>query len=385
MTQSKIILLAFFMTVSTLLSAKHILSGSMTYNCLGNNEYEINMIIYRDCFGGGASFDDPASISIYANETDLVATYEVPVTILEAFDPIECDNTPIQYCSEKASYTFTTVLPQTPGISYQVIYQRCCWSESVSNIMEPGERGITVMTNISEFALQECNSQPEIDMPLSFSACPGELVEIPFEVNDVDGDSLVYELCMPFEGGGLGGTPNFPGDPTACDGVTPNPACPPPYNTLPFATGFDINNPFPTTNGINVDPVNGTLSFTPSVVGIYVYAICITEYRNGEMLSVSTGNIETTSGLQPVSQNEIEINSWEMTQSFANDELFFTSNLPSTNGVISLFDISGKLIVQENIGNSTAAIIPTNNLNAGIYFVSLNTDNYSKTFKVIVH
>ncbi len=365
-------------------SARHILSGAMNYECLGNGEYEITMTIYRDCFGSGADFDNPAMISVFANEEELINTFPVARDVLEEVEPIDCNGAPVQYCSQKAVYKFTTLL-EDGNAPYQVVYQRCCWSDAVANIMNPGEHGITVMTTITPAALEVCNTQPEINMPLSFSACPGLEVEVPFFPFDADGDSLAFEICIPLEGGGLLGTGDFPGDPTACDGVAPDPACPPPYFPLTLADGFDLTNPFPTVDGIQIDSDIGIISFTPSTQGIFIYGLCVTEYRDGEILGFSTHNIETTSGVNISSnQNEEFMNGWEMSSSFANQELFFTSNSPSKNGQISLFDISGKLITTKKFINQTQTTISTQNLNSGIYFASLKTDGFLKTFKVMV-
>jgi hypothetical protein len=48
------------------LTASHIVGGEMTYNCLGNNQFEIVLTIFRDCENGnpGAYFDDPASVGV---------------------------------------------------------------------------------------------------------------------------------------------------------------------------------------------------------------------------------------------------------------------------------------------------------------------------------
>ncbi len=366
------------------ITAKHIISGSMTYECLGNNEYEFTMIIYRDCFGGGADFDNPAAISIFKNEDELIETLEIQITTTEIVEPVFCSGQPVQYCSEKAIYKFTTTL--LDGVApYNIVYQRCCWSDIVANILNPEENGITVVSTVSELALEICNSQTIIDMPLAFAACPGEEINIPILPFDADGDSLAFEICLPYKGGGLGGTPGFPGDPTACDGVTPNPACPPPYEQLSFADGFSIDNPFPTNNGIEVDPINGNISFTPSSQGVYIYGLCITEYRDGQILGRSAHNIETTSGINIINIEEtVDLNSWEMTQSFSNQELSFTSNIPSKNGVISLYDATGKNRLSKNIENQNKVTINTSHLNAGIYFAKLDSDNYSKTFKVVI-
>ncbi len=46
--------------------ATHIVGGDMTYKCLGNDRYEVTLMVYRDCFNGNpeADYDDPVSIAI---------------------------------------------------------------------------------------------------------------------------------------------------------------------------------------------------------------------------------------------------------------------------------------------------------------------------------
>jgi len=55
-------------------NASHIVGGEMTYICLGNNQYEISLTIYRDCFSANpnAGFDDTVSIGIFDSNDDLV-------------------------------------------------------------------------------------------------------------------------------------------------------------------------------------------------------------------------------------------------------------------------------------------------------------------------
>ena len=67
--------LAFFNT-----QAAHIIGGEITYVCLGNNEYEFTMKIYRDCASTGAQFDSTVGSSTegsvtVAFRTDLTNPY----------------------------------------------------------------------------------------------------------------------------------------------------------------------------------------------------------------------------------------------------------------------------------------------------------------------
>ncbi|MGB1216978.1 MAG: hypothetical protein ACPG5P_03835, partial [Saprospiraceae bacterium] len=55
-------------------NATHIVGGELNYKCLGNDEYEISLTVFRDCYNGNpnAYFDDPASIGIFDINNQLI-------------------------------------------------------------------------------------------------------------------------------------------------------------------------------------------------------------------------------------------------------------------------------------------------------------------------
>ena len=66
------ILFLICMTFVTTVKAKHIIGGELTYKCLGVDpsdttslRYVFTLTMYRDCFGGGADFDDLAVIGFF--------------------------------------------------------------------------------------------------------------------------------------------------------------------------------------------------------------------------------------------------------------------------------------------------------------------------------
>ena len=60
--------------------ATHIIGGEMNYQCLGNNDYQISLTVYRDCFLGEAPLDDTAYVAIFDREGKLVET--LPILLL---------------------------------------------------------------------------------------------------------------------------------------------------------------------------------------------------------------------------------------------------------------------------------------------------------------
>ena len=101
---------------------------------------------------------------------------------------------------------------------------------------------------------------------------------------DADGDQLIYEMCAPLTGGGQGGLGG--GNANGCNGITPDPACPPPYTPVSFINPpYNVVNPMAGNPAVTVNPVNGLLTGTPELLGQFVVGVCVSEYRNGQLLS----------------------------------------------------------------------------------------------------
>lgn len=280
-----------------IVQAKHIVGGVMSYQCLGNNQYRFTLKVYRDCAGGGAPFDSPAQIGVYlcGNTINCVslnqkATYAEPDVLVgdEANIPppvYPCLTVPPVVCVEEAVYVFNLNLPKSVN-SYHVVYQRCCRNNTISNIIDPENSGATFTIEVTPEAQQFCNSSPVFNEFPPTLICANEPLNFDHSASDPDGDQLVYELCAPLLGGGPNGTPGNPGNAAGCNGVVPGPACPPPFSNVLFAVpGYSYDKPLGTGSQISIDPVTGLLKVKPSLIGQFVVGVCVSEYRNGVLLS----------------------------------------------------------------------------------------------------
>ncbi len=298
----KIFLFFFLLVFSSQLSARHIIGGEMTYRCNGNGGYTITMLVYRDCNSGGAPFDMPAKISIYRESNggfQELRTLDInPTAIAEVPLPENpCANIP-DVCVEKATYIFSTNLPALPNNDqYHILYQRCCRNNTIANLNDPGSQGTTYIVSIPaavtvENDVFDCtdtgNSTPVFDNFPPTVICAGVPLEFGHGATDPNaGDQLVYRFCSPLRGGGLVGSPGFEGNPEGCDGVSPNPACPPPHSEVSFAIPtYSPTNPMGGDPMIQIDPATGLITGIPNLLGQYVVGVCVEEYRNGELLSL---------------------------------------------------------------------------------------------------
>jgi len=270
--------------------AGHLNGGVMTYKCLGGGDYEITLKLYRDCFGGGnPTFE---KISIYQGnsltEFDNIELPQPLISLINLNSNNECVQFPPELCVEEATYVIklsdqNISLPNSIE-SYHIVYQRCCRSNNIANIEEPGETGVTHYIEITGEAQTVCNNTPTFDNYPLLAVCVGEPLDYIHEVTESNGDSLVFSLCTPFKGGGTAGWLT-PGNTSDFDGTNPDPDAPPPYDFVTFASPYSLNNPIGSDSIISIDPNTGFLTGTPNTIGAFVIGICVQEFRNGEFLS----------------------------------------------------------------------------------------------------
>ncbi len=276
------------------MDAAHIIGGDVSYACLGNDDYEITIRVYRDCQSMGAAFDGMPQatnmhVTIYNGDDSnpFVDPIELDPPVIENVDPSlgnPCIEVPDDVCVETGTYTFTVNLPESPD-SYFVVYQRCCRNGTIDNIIDPGSQGATYYVEITGLAQSECNNSPVFNNFPPPVICVGEELNYDHSAFDVEGDQLIYSFCSPILGGGTDGA-TTPGDADSFTGVAPNPDAPPPYVDIPYVLPtYSAINPLGGSPPIVINPTTGLISGVPTTLGQFVVGICVSEYRNGQLLS----------------------------------------------------------------------------------------------------
>ncbi|MEL6988397.1 MAG: hypothetical protein AAGK97_11265, partial [Bacteroidota bacterium] len=259
-------------------NATHIVGGELNYKCLGNDQYEISLTVRRDCNLGAAEFDDPASIGVFDGNGILQTTLFLGGQILIPFNDSDTLNEILvsdcavfvgDVCVHTTTYKDTVNMPFIPN-GYILAYQRCCRNETVLNVIEPLETGMTLTARIPENALNECNSSAVFNRLTPVYVCANEAISFDHSATDRDGDSLVYRLCTPLKGGD-----------SSRFGSKPQPPSNPPYDTIDYSMGYGIRNLLGGTDSLRIDSQTGLLEGTPVFVGQFVVGVCIEEYRNG--------------------------------------------------------------------------------------------------------
>lgn len=266
--------------------ATHIVGGEMNYRCLGNQKYEVVLTVFRDCYNGVPFFDDPASVGVFDATGGLVSNLLIPFVADDTLKPVltgDCFVLPPNACVHTTTYRSVVTLPPSPG-GYTLAYQRCCRNKTILNIVSPDSTGATFSIYISEDALAECNTSPEFKEWPPIYICVNEPINFDHSAEDLEGDSIVYRICTPFDGAVLGNPqPSPPFKPPYAEVIWRDP----PYNLNNVMGGVPLA----------IDPVSGLLTGVPNTIGQFVVGICADEFRNGKLISSTRRDFQYNVGI----------------------------------------------------------------------------------------
>lgn len=286
----RIAFILLFSLLPGLVSASHLIGGEISYRCMGNDNYEISLEIFRDCFSDGAEFDLLAVITIFDANNNQVENLKVP---FEGSEPVPltlnnpCLAFPPTLCIERTEYLVTVNLPPIAG-GYTIVHQRCCRSPNLINVIDPQDYGSSYVATIPGPEVVSCNSMPVFDEIPPLAACIGVDLNIDVSATDPNGDSLVYELCQPIHGGGRDSI-----NVTGFNGPAPDPSAPPPYIDVPWLAGYTTIDQINANPGLSITP-QGQMHGVPTMQGKYLFGVCVKEYRNGVFISANRRDFQMT-------------------------------------------------------------------------------------------
>lgn len=263
--------------------AAHLVGGQFTYTCLGDDNYSLRLVIFRDCnCTGCATFDDPANITVFDGDFNIVNTYQMfSPTITQI--PVQTEDLCIEeapnVCVEQGVYELDIALPPSAN-GYQIVYQRCCRNNTILNLDFPGETGSTYVAAIPPLGVGEScnNSSPLFTEYPPIVICAGSPLLFDHSAFDAEGDSLVYSLCEL----NSGASTTDPA-PTIADY---------PVAPVQWAAGYSSSYPLASDPAMSIDSQTGQLTAFPNTVGQFVVGVCVSEYRDGELLSVTTRDFQ---------------------------------------------------------------------------------------------
>lgn len=267
--------LAILFSFSTRVEATHIIGGEMSVKWISGNDYQITVKIYRDCYNGVPQLDDPIIVSVFDSANVWIEDINIPSPVVSSipFDSSNMclDSLPL-VCVQQGIYQIThTFLPISGG--YILAYQRCCWANSFININNPSSQGMTLTQTIPSNIVVSDNSSPIFNYFPPTVICVNQPFSYDASASDIDGDSLDYRLCAPFQG-------------LSTSNPGPSTATPPPYLNIVYSSPYTVGNPMNGMNSFSINHQTGLLTFTPTLLGDFAIGISCNEFRNSISIGV---------------------------------------------------------------------------------------------------
>jgi gliding motility-associated-like protein len=254
--------------------AKHIVGGAFSLKHLSGNNYSLTLKVLRDCNGGGADFDNPATVGVFEKQTNrLIQTYQLDLSSEEVlnFSGSNCHNGIPNTCTSIGMYNTTIVLaPSTfnSNLGYYFSYQRCCRNNIITNIESPEAAGIAIYMEIPP-PRNIINSTPYFNANPNTFLCVGSFTKYNLNYKDDDGDQLVYSFVNPLNG-------NLDQSNPASSTATPGP-----YPEVTWFGAHNTNQQILGTPSLSINAATGEISVNPIQAGIYVVSIKVEELRQG--------------------------------------------------------------------------------------------------------
>jgi gliding motility-associated-like protein len=240
--------------------------------------YDIQLDMYGDNATLGPGNEDGGGIK--------VAIFDKQTNILkEMFVLPSAGSRNVAYNNPKCSsqsistriLSFRLRKRQDPGLynntaGYYITWERCCRNLNIVNILNPAETGMVFYAEFPPVVknnLPFLNSSPLLPpMPPDY-LCVNELYQYSMQATDPDGDQLVYSLSEPMRGH----TSQPPNERA--------PGLPAPYQVVFWKIGANLNNQIPGNPALTINSTTGLLSVRPIFSGLFVFAVTISEFRNG--------------------------------------------------------------------------------------------------------
>jgi gliding motility-associated-like protein len=268
-----LILLSILLLSSKSVYATHIMGGDLTYRYISNDSFEFTLAFYVDCVNGnpGAIASDKFAILGFFNAKtkNFIDKVEIERNQPERVSKLNyaCVTPPPNACVDRYEYIFSKrVKVGEDGII--VAFQRCCRNHTITNLVDPGGTGMTLIATIPSKSTVQVNSNPVFkDSPPNFLCNDAPLV-FDHSATDLDSDSLVYDLYLPFEGA----NPNSP---------RPSQPSNPDYDPVAYTASYNLSNLMGGSEKLKINRKTGELTVIPDKIGQYVVGIRVSEYRNG--------------------------------------------------------------------------------------------------------
>lgn len=240
--------------------------------------YKIKLVLYKDTRSTNP-FEDSIVLGVHKNNSlrskvSAVKAYVVNKKIVS--DTIRGYNCaiPSNFLREQVEYEALIAVPYLADSGYIVTWPRCCRIQGGVNVADGA--GMMSAAFIAPGKFRNSSAHFKVN-PFMF-LCPGKVAEITYEVEDKDGDSLVYALVQPYTGGS-----NF--NPLPYSNELDVPGNLPAFSKISYNFGFSETKPFGPGGMAQMDLFAPKSYLRAQFAGLYSLAVEVKEYRQGILLS----------------------------------------------------------------------------------------------------
>lgn len=267
----KVLILITFIFITFNLWATHIVGGDISVQWISQNDYKIQVRVYRDCGSGNAAMPTSVTVGLYEigtnNQVNTFVINNPTINANLAFG--DACYTPTSICVDEGIFLSSVITIPNFGAGYYLSTQLYARNGIIDNLSTPGSTGMTFYAEIPD-PLDGENSSPDFGAyPSDAYLCVTDSKDFNFNVTDVDGDSLVYSLVDPMASIGTSSGTN------AGSGAYPY------YTPVNWNTGYSLANICGGTPAMFINNITGVITAAPNALGVYVFAVRVEEYRNG--------------------------------------------------------------------------------------------------------
>lgn len=281
----KKIFLLLFCLLAFPVVASHIVGGEFELIYLSPNRYRLNLILYFDQVNGNEGAKDGSVTARIFRKMDNAVMMTVTLPLIEetpvSYTQPECSKGEIVTSKITYSAIITLSNDYNDPAGYYIAWERCCRNYAITNIYSEnptlGQLRYAGQTFYLEFppvvkdGASFINSSPRLFPPLSDYACPRRPYYVDFAGTDDDGDSLVYSLVTPL-------------NTKTADALPPgNLPRPRPYPPVSYQPPYSLQNLIGGQPDLAITK-DGFLTVTPTLQGLFVFAVRCEEYRNGQKI-----------------------------------------------------------------------------------------------------
>ncbi|MEZ4740403.1 MAG: SprB repeat-containing protein [Flavobacteriales bacterium] len=249
------LLTLLFALIGISASATHMSGGEIYWECLGNNQYRIRLLVYRDCAGIAVDPTYNLVLTSPCGNRNLTVSTNGGVELSQLCD-LELPNSTCNGGTLPGiqQYTYTGVVTLPPCDSWRISWTNIYRNNAIVNLTAPGTRQMYIESVLNN-ATGPCNDSPTFSNAAIPYVCLGYPISYSYGAVDAEADSLSYSLI---------GARMLNGAP------------------IPYVAPYTPTQPIP---GLTLDPVTGLINFTLSIAGNWVVAVLVTEYDdNGNVI-----------------------------------------------------------------------------------------------------